>query len=148
MRPKERASLVTAYPGAKEAASQVNAQRPAVISPEVQGTDRWKAIFELARQHGELAEAECVPTPMKISGEEPIMEGKCGGAYVVVPDARKGFARWLRTSGYGFRHHHGGRAVHAKTHSQSADRASAYAEAFAKVLRMNRIGCRVERYLT
>ena len=147
IRPKERASLVTAYPGAR-AASQASAQSPAVVSPEVQGTDRWEAIFELAKQHGELAAEECVPTPMKISGGELIMDGKCGGAYVVVPDARRGFARWLRTSGHGVRHHRNGMYFYAKTHSQSADQATAYAEAFAKVLRINGIGCKVERYLT
>ena len=148
IRPKERASLVTAYPGAKGAASQASAQSPAVVSPEVQGTDRWKAIFELAKQHGELAEAECVPTPMKISSGELIMDGKCGGAYVVVPDARKGFARWLRTSGHGVCHPRNGMYFYAKTHSQSADRATAYAEAFAKVLHMNGIECKPERHLT
>ena len=148
VRPKERASLATAYPGPKGATSHSSAPSPAVVSPEVQGTDRWEAIFKLAKQHGESAAAECVPTPMKISGGELIMDGACGGAYVVVPDARKGFARWLRTSGHGVCHHRNGMYYYAKTHSQSADQATAYAEAFAKVLRMNGIECKVERYLT
>lgn len=148
VRPKERASLVTAFPGAKGAASQASAQSPSVVSPELDGAHRWEAIFELAKQAGERAETECVPTPMKISGGELIMEGECGGAYVVVPDARKGFARWLKTSGHGERHYRGGVSFYAETNSQSADRATAYANAFAKILRRNGIECSVGRYLT
>lgn len=146
--PKERASLVTARPGAKGAASQDRAQSPPVVSPEVKGTRRWEAIFKLAKQAGELAATECVPTPMKISGGELVMDGECGGAYVVVPDARKGFARWLKTSRRGKHHSGSGMAFYAKTDGQSADRATAYAEAFAKVLHRNGIECKVGRYLT
>ena len=148
VRPKERASLTTAYPGPKGAVSQDSAQSPPVVSPEVKGTRRWETIFKLAKQAGELAAAECVPTPMKISGGELIMDGQCGGAYVVVPDARKGFARWLKTSRHGKHHSGGGMAFYAETDGQSADRATAYAEAFSKVLRRNGIECKVGRYLT
>ncbi len=148
IRPKERASLATARPGTKGAASQASAQSPPVVSPEIKGTRRWEAIFKLAKQAGELAAAECVPTPMKISGGELIMDGQCGYAYVVVPDARKGFARWLKTSRHGKHHSGGGMAFYAETDGQSADRATAYAEAFAKVLRRNGIECKVGRYLT
>ena len=147
VRPKERASLVTAYPGPKGAASQDSTQSPPVVLPEAKGTQRWEAIFDLAKQAGELAVAECVSTPMKISGGEMIMDGQCGGAYVVVPDARKGFARWLKTSGHGERQYPG-ISFYAKTSGQSADRATAYAEAFARVLRRNGIECKVVRYLT
>lgn len=148
VRPKERASLVTAHPGPKGAASQDSAQSPPVVSLETTGAQRWEAIFELAKQAGELAAAECVPTPMKISGGELILDGQCGYAYVVVPDERKGFARWLKTSRHGKHHSGGGMAFYAEMDSQSADRASAYAEAFAKVLRRNGIECKVGRYLT
>lgn len=148
VRPKERASLVTAFPGTKGAASQSIMQSPAVVSPELEGADRWEAIFELAKQAGERAAAECVPTPMKISGGELIMDGECGGAYVVVADARRGFARWLKTSGHGDRHYRSGVCFYAKTKSQSADRATAYADAFAKVLRRNGLECNVASYLT
>jgi hypothetical protein len=77
------------------------------------------------------------PTPMKISGGELIMDGECGGAYVRILDARKGFAHWLRTSGHGDRDHRAGILFYAETNTQSADRAMAYAEAFAQVLRRN-----------
>ena len=148
VRPKERASLVTAYPGPKGTVSQDSAQSPPVVSPEVKGARRWEAIFKLAKQAGELAATECVPTPMKISGGELVMDGQCGYAYVVVPDARKGFARWLKTSRRGKHHSGSGMAFYAETDGQSADRATAYAEAFAKVLRRNGIECKVGRYLT
>ena len=147
VRPKERAFLVTAYPGPKGVGPQDSAQSPPVVSPEVKGTQRWEAIFALARQAGEIAAAECVPPPMKISGGELIMDGECGGAYVVVPDARKGFARWLKTSGHGKRQSGSGVFFYATTDGQSADRAMAYAEAFATVLRRNGIECKAERYL-
>ena len=147
VRPKERASLVTAYPGPKGTVSQDSAQSPPVVSPEVKGTRRWEAIFKLAKQAGELAATECVPTPMKISGGELVMDGQCGYAYVVVPDARKGFARWLKTSGHGNRQP-GSVYFYARTEGQSVDRAAAYAEAFARVLRRNGIECAAGRYLT
>ena len=85
---------------------------------------------------------------MKIAGGELIMDGECGGAYVVVPDARKGFARWLKTTENGSPHHHSGMRFYAERNDQSADRATAYAEGFAKVLRRNRIEASVVRYLT
>ena len=146
VRPKKRASLVTAYPGPKEVTPQDGVPSPPVVSPEAKGTRRWEAIFDLAKQAGEIAAAECVPTPMKIIGGELIMDGECGGAYVVVPDARKGFARWLKTSGHGDRQP-GSVYFYARTEGQSVDRAVAYAEAFARVLRRNGIECEVGRYL-
>lgn len=148
VRSKERATLVTAIPGPKGAVSHSALDASPVVPPELEGADRWQAIFDRAVQAGQEAAAECVPTPMKISGGELIMEGECGGAYVIVPDARKGFARWLKTNGHGVRHYHGGVSVYAETESQSVDRAKAYAEAFAKVLRRNGVECRVSTYLT
>ncbi|MDA1091428.1 MAG: hypothetical protein O3A85_14095 [Proteobacteria bacterium] len=147
--PLKRARLVTAHPGNKGITSYANSESLEVVSPDLRGNERWQALFDMARRAGERAESECVPTPMKIQGGELFMEGECGGAYVVVPDARKGFARWLKTSGNGDRdHYHGGTAFSAETNSQSVDRATAYAEAFAKALRRNGVECKVERYLT
>lgn len=148
VRPKERASLITAFPGNKKTTSQTNTKDPLVLSPEVKGTHRWETIFILAKEAGELAATECVPTPMKISDGELIMDGECGGAYVVLPDARKGFARWLKTSGHGKYQYRSGVLFYADIASQSADRAKAYAEAFAKILRRNGIECKVVNYLT
>jgi len=148
VRPKERASLVTAFPGAKGAAHDSLPLSSSVVPPDLKGAERWRAIFELARDAGKQAEAECVPTPMKISGGELIMDGECGGAYVRIPDARKGFAHWLKTNGHGDRDHRVGILFYAETNTQSADRAMAYAEAFAQVLRRNGVECSATRYLT
>lgn len=148
VRSGERASLVTAFPGVKDDDLELQAQSPALVPETLQGTARWQAIFDLASDVGKQAAAHCVPTPMKIAGGELIMDGECGGAYVVVPDARKGFARWLKTTGIGSRHHRSGVCVYAERRDQSADRATAYTEGFAKVLRRNGIEASVVRYLT
>jgi len=148
VRPKERASLVTAFPGPKGAAFDVDPANPSVVSQELKGAARWEAIFELAAEAGSRAAEICVPTPMKICGGELVMEGECGGAYVLVSDARKGFARWLKTNDHGRRDYRGGVSFYAKTSSQSVERATAYAEAFARVLLRNGIECSVSRYLT
>ena len=54
----------------------------------------------------------------------------------------------IKTSGHGDRHYRSGVCFYAKTKSQSADRATAYADAFAKVLRRNGLECNVASYLT
>ena len=148
VRPGERASLVTAYPAGSESGGTSDAEDPVVVPSQLKGHDRWKAIFLLARKAGAEAAAKCVPTPMKISGGEIFMEGECGGAYVMVPDARRGFARWLKTNGYGRRGLQGGVCFYSKVKSQSVDRATAYAEEFSRVLRRNGIDCTVSKYLT
>lgn len=148
VRPGERASLVTALPGKKDEQLELQAQAPALVDNSLKGAARWQAIFDLASEAGHVAAAACVPTPMTISGGELIMEGECGGAYVNVRDARKGFARWLKTSENGEHGYPSGMSVYANSEGQSVDRAGAYAEAFATVLRRNGIEATVHRYLT
>lgn len=148
VRSGERASLVTAFPGAKDEDLELQAQSPNLVPGNLQGNARWQAIFDLAMDAGRQAAEQCVPTPMKIAGGELIMDGECGGAYVVVPDARKGFARWLKTTENGSPHHHSGMRFYAERNDQSADRATAYAEGFAKVLRRNGVEATVVKYLT
>lgn len=148
VRPNERASLVTAFPETKDEDLETQAKNPALVPRNLEGTERWQAIYALALDAGRQAAEQCVPTPMKIAGGELIMDGECGGAYVVVPDARTGFARWLKTSGNGSKHYPSGMRVSAKTRDQSADRANAYAEGFAKVLLRNGVEASVTRYLT
>jgi len=148
IRPRERATLVTAVPGTKETISQPDVDASPVVPPGLESTDRWQAIYDRAIQAARKAANDCVPTPMKVTGGELIMDGECGGSYVLVPDARKGFARWLKDSGHGNRHHRGGVTVYAITNSQSVERAVAFSNAFARVLRRNGIDCSVSRYLT
>ena len=84
---------------------------------------------------------------MEVEGYPVVMEGMCGGAYVRVPDARSGFARWAIRTGKGTKDHKSGTLLSADADSQSADRAAAYARAFATVLRQNGVSCDVEEYI-
>lgn len=147
VRPGERASLVTAFPSEKDEDLEKKAVTPAVVTQGLTGEARWQAIFRLADQAGIAAIAASVPRPLVVEGSV-YMEGLCGGARIVVSDARRGFARWLKTSGKGHRSYPGGWAIAARQDDQSAERAEAYATAFATVLRRNGISCRVETYLT
>lgn len=75
------------------------------------------------------------------------MDGLAGFAWIVIHDARKRFPRWLKKQQFGHLGYNGGWVVHAKGCGQSFDRAKAYANAFAKVLRQNGIDCTVESRL-
>ncbi len=147
VRPGERASFVTAFPSRKDEALEKQAATPAVLPNGLTGEARWQAVYDLADQAGSDAIEACVPKPLVVQGKV-YMDGDCGGAYVIVHDARKGFARWLKTSGKGSRIHPTGYTVTARQSGQSAETAEAYANAFAKVLRRNGVSCRVEMYLS
>ena len=136
-----------AFPTKKDDALEELAATPAVVPHDLTGETRWQAIYELADLAGKNAIVACVPKPMVIEGSV-YMDGLCGSASVVVHDARRGFARWLRTSGKGKRHYQAGYAVYARQSDQSVERAEAYANAFSRVLRRNGVSCRVETYLT
>jgi hypothetical protein len=117
--------------------------------PVLRETDaaNWQALYEMAVGAGDNAAAATVPTPMFLAGSDPIEEGTCGGASVVIPDARRRFPHWLIKKGYARRGYRGGAQIHAQVSSQSVERATSWANAFAKVLRMNDIACTVETYL-
>jgi hypothetical protein len=76
------------------------------------------------------------------------MGGDCGGAHVVIKDARQSFVRWLKKEGLGHRHCKSGYTVSARQIDQSAEAAKAYADAFARALRRNGIDCRSAIYYT
>ena len=136
--------LATAFPAKRDNQAQVNHEQIPTVSSKLTGDARWEAVYQGAREAGVMAAQACVPTPMKISGGELIMEGGCGYAHIRIPDARKGFARWTVRSGKGSNHYRSGASIHACVASQSYDRAMAYAEAFATVLHLNGIECSVE----
>jgi hypothetical protein len=121
--------LSTAYPAERDDDADVDYERIAIVPPTLSGDAKWEALYAVAHK-GSLAAEKCVPTPMKIVGGEVIMEGACGSAYIRVPDARKGFARWVIRSGRGYNHHRSGASIYARVNSQSVDRAAAYAQAF------------------
>jgi hypothetical protein len=142
----ERASLTTAYPLKKDSALEESAQRPLVVLGIRHGKERWAAIHALAKDHARAAMNECVPKPMVVGGEV-IMEGTIGTAYVVVRDGRSAFARWARNNGIGRSHYPHGTAIEAERVGQSSRSATAYANAYAHVLRRNEIECKVETHL-
>jgi hypothetical protein len=118
---------------------------PLVVDPSLTGAERWEALYEIAVRAGQRAAATCVPTPMKVAGEW-YPEGEFGGAMVTIKDARTGFARWLSTSGreQGYGTPRAGIIAPENVH----DRARAYAEAVAEVLRLNDVSAEVRSYLT
>jgi hypothetical protein len=144
VRKGERASLITAVPARATDGQTVMMPKAEVLPLELMGDQRWDQLFKLATDAGDFAAAQTVPTPMQVVGYEIIMDGLCGWAQTVVPDGRRGFARWLLKSGKGSRHYRSGVVVYANTRTQSHEIALAYANAFARVLRRNGVECKVE----
>jgi hypothetical protein len=147
VRPGERASFVTAYPGEKDAALEEQASPPLHVSDSLKGDERWQALYDLAHAAGLVAMNACVPKPLVVESQV-YMEGDCGGATIVIDDGRKSFARWLKKNGRGDGHYKSGNVIPAERIGQSAETAKAYADAFARVLRRNGISCRSEIYYT
>ncbi|MCJ2187883.1 DUF6883 domain-containing protein [Novosphingobium beihaiensis] len=147
LEPKKLPRLVTAVPDRTEDGLAV-APEPPVLPPMSKNADYWGALFELADEHGQKAYEATVPTPMLLKDFGIIEEGECGSAYILVADARRGFARWLINEGRGDRHHKGGAAISCQMASQSVERAEAYAKAFARVLALNGVPSSVEKYYT
>ncbi|MDB5855092.1 MAG: hypothetical protein JWR22_3133 [Herminiimonas sp.] len=143
----ERASFVTAFPAKKDAALESRAVSPRVVPKNLEGDSRWDAIYTFAVRAGRKAMRDFVPKPLVVAGQV-YMDGECGGAHVVIEDGRTSFARWLRRKGLNRLHHQRGYLISAEQIGQSAESAKAYADAFALVLRRNRIKCRSEIYLT
>jgi hypothetical protein len=146
VRPGERASFVTAFPGEKNETLEGLVEQPPVVL-NAQPEDRHQAIFDLADRAGVKAMNDCVPRPMFVEGQV-IMEGYCGGAYVVIANGRSSFVRWLKKKGLGRRNRPRGFAIAARQIGQSAESAMAYADAFTRVLRRNDIESNPEIYLT
>lgn len=147
VRPGERASFVTAYPSKKSAELEEKASPPPLVSDSLKGNARWQALYDLAHAAGLEAMNACVPKPLVVENQV-YMEGECGGAVIVIEDGRTSLARWLRKNGCGHRHYKSGCAISSERIGQSAESAKAYADAFARVLRRNGIGCRSEIYYT
>lgn len=147
IRQPQQCSLTTAYILDKSQQKEAEGEQPLIV----QDTDPelfCSVLYGYASGAGERAAKNCVPTPMYIQGyNEPILDGAAGFAWVVIHDARKQFPRWLKKHQIGYLRYNGGWAVHSKGCGQSYDRAKAYANAFAKVLRQNGIDCTVESRL-
>lgn len=147
MEPGQQPRLSTAVPAKPKDTTGRDAKAPPIVLATLEGDDKWAAIFELAAEAGRLAATSTVPTPVSISGFGIEMDGLCGCAWVRVPDARRGFARWAVNTGRADRHYRSGAQIFAVSTSQSIDRARAYAAAFGAVLKHNGIECEVESRL-
>ncbi|WP_110692568.1 DUF6883 domain-containing protein [Salinicola halophyticus] len=145
VRPGERASFVTAYPGKKNTELEEKASPPPLVYDRLKGDACWQELYGLAHAAGLEAMKACVPKPLVVENQV-YMEGDCGGATIVLEDGRKSFARWLKKNGHGYRHYKSGHVISAERIGQSAESAMAYAKAFSRVLRRNGIGCHSEIY--
>lgn len=85
---------------------------------------------------GRNAAQACVPTPMHIVGYEPIADGLCGFAWINIKPATSRFCKYLKSAGIGRTDScYGGRSIWVNEYDQSHARKTAYAHAFAQVLR-------------
>ncbi|MEQ1929824.1 MAG: hypothetical protein ABL957_04720 [Parvularculaceae bacterium] len=147
MEPGRLPRLVTAVPATSGDLSAGPIDPPPVVASSLSGDDRWAAIFERASSAATAAARAFIPTPMKFVGFDIEMEGACGHAWLRIPDARRGFVRWVVKNGHAGKHYKGGAQIFADVASQSLDRKKAYAMAFAAVLLHNGIKCEVETRL-
>ncbi len=110
--------------------------RPRALPASLSGEEKWTALWELADSSASAEARATVPTPMRVSGDW-YPDGRIGFAWVNVRDARTGFARWLIKNEKAKLGYRGGADVFAP--GSSYDRASAYVDAFADVLKLNGI---------
>jgi hypothetical protein len=92
----------------------------------------FRRVHELGHQRGMEAGLACVPTPMVVRGFEPVMDGMCGFAWVVVKPGNHPFARWLKREGLAETHWEGGVCIWVSEHDQSWERKRAHARAYAE----------------
>jgi hypothetical protein len=108
------------------------------------------ALYAKAHEAGMAAGESCIPEPMVVVQREnpfddnsrivkeyaPVMDGLCGFAWITVFPGTGSFARWARKTGKGSAAYKGGTRVKwVREFNQSFERKSAYAHAFAEVLR-------------
>jgi hypothetical protein len=124
-------------------------------------------ILQEAKQKGLIALKACVPTPVAfvsvdlndkpVAPPEISLSGDCGGAYITGLHGRDPLVSWLKKNteavkgictlskgvykGYDL-------YLDKDYHGQSHERHTAFANAFAKVLKSNGIKCGVRDYLT
>lgn len=143
MNPGALPSLSTAYPGKRDADAIEPGDVP-ILPPGERDENDWARLWDWANSRGLRAAEAVVPTPMYITGYEPIAEGEFGSAAVRVADARRGLARWLARYGLGARDGYPGILALSPVDGQSFDRAVAWARAVTVVLRLNGIEAEVE----
>lgn len=111
----------------------------------------WQLLWEVAVAAATEAGDLTVPEPMCVTAgpDGPgdwFLDGAEGYAKVRVPDARRGFARWLRQSGNGEAGYQPGTYVYAP--GRGFDKCVAWANAFAEVLDWHGVDCEVNASMT
>lgn len=114
--------------------------------------ERYAKFAELARradEAGRQAAEACVPQPMTVVQHanplddsspivrvyEPVMEGVCGFAWVEIYPGNCSFANYAKKHLGASKHYGGGVSIWIGDYGQSYERKSAYAQAFAEVIR-------------
>ena len=99
----------------------------------------FAALLDIAHARGIQAGRDCRPIPMVVSTAsgieiECIDDGACGFAWIVI-SGNTAFGRWAKKQGRARAHYPRGLCFWVSDFGQSVDRKSAYAGAFAQVLR-------------
>jgi hypothetical protein len=96
-----------------------------------------RIIFDAANRSGHEAATAMVPEPMAVVGRKEVWhvpEGMCGFAWVAFK-GNTSFGRWALKNKIARKAYQGGLHLWVSDYGQSYDRKSAYAAAFAEVLR-------------
>jgi len=111
-------------------------------------TVMFEEIYRKAREKGLEAGHALVPTPMVVyeadlegnrigPDYEPIMDGACGFAWIIVKPGNSKFANWLKKNELARKDsYYGGVSIWVSDYNQSHEKKAAYAKAFAEVLKV------------
>lgn len=120
--------------------------------PKAARESDFQALYTQAHEAGAVAAEASRPTPMVVQQRAnplddsspvvhtyaPVEGGVCGFAWINVRPGNSSFAKWLVASGKARKDSYaGGVSIWVHGYGQSMERKSAYADAFAKVLRTN-----------
>ena len=117
----------------------IKKQSSAKASKDIQGA-QFADLIERATAAGIDAGVKCAPIPMDVIDRAGgqlwrIDDGACGFAWVTVKPANCAFANWAKRTGIMRPAYGGGVQYWVSEFGQSVDRKSAFAGAFADVLR-------------
>ncbi|MDM8161339.1 hypothetical protein QUH73_16070 [Labilibaculum sp. K2S] len=104
----ESAYLVTAYPHSDVICENFRQPLENISPLNLIDDEKWKDVYKRANLAGITAANNSIPTPMTLVDIAPIHAGGCGFAWVTVPDARRGMAKWLKKNNIGHKNHRSG----------------------------------------
>lgn len=106
---------------------------------------KLQAIHQQAHEAGHKAAMAHNPRPMVIRDEmsghtyEPILDGVCGFAWVVIRPGNSPYANFLKRHNLGDRGYGGGVHIWVSDYNQSMEKKEAYAQAYAATVCANGI---------